>query len=238
MRLYDILKRLRLDRILGPGWPDHARFLVQKPTLVELTRDVPMQGRCLNAGCGEGLYLPFLEALVGISQIANVDITVQGQVLSSNDGRRHLLASASLTHLPFAAASFESCLCTEVIEHIPDDGLAVSELARVMKPGGVLLLSVPQIPAPPDPAHARQGYTFESMTRLLSQNGFTILERRNCMHAFARLMMWLWRHPLVVFGRHRTPYLPNALLVSLSIADRHFPIGKPWDLVVLARRED
>jgi hypothetical protein len=84
MRLYNILKSLRLDRILGPGWPDHARFLVQKPTLVEMTNDLRMEGKCLNAGCGQGLYSSFLESRTGVSQIANVDVNVHEQIFTGS----------------------------------------------------------------------------------------------------------------------------------------------------------
>jgi SAM-dependent methyltransferase len=234
MRLYNILKKLRLDRILGPGWPDHARFLIQAPVLTGMTREIPMTGKCLNAGCGEGLYLPFLESLPGVGQIANMDVTLPRRTVAS---RGHLVSAGSLTHIPFEMDTFECCLCTEVIEHVQDDNLAVSELARVLKPGGLLLLSVPQIPAPADPSHVREGYTFETMTRLLSDNGFSVLKRSDCMHAFARIMMWLWRHPFIVFGQPQNTYLPNGLLVLLSLADRYLPLGKPWDLVILAKKE-
>lgn len=49
------------------------------------------------------------------------------------DGRR----------LPFREASFDSIICTETLEHVADDGAVLSELARVLKPGGRLAVSVP-----------------------------------------------------------------------------------------------
>jgi SAM-dependent methyltransferase len=202
-----------------------------------MTRHFRIHGKCLNAGCGEGLYSAFLEAFEGISEIVHVDVNVPRQVLDSSADDRHRAAAASLTHLPFRAAIFDCCLCTEVIEHIEDENLAASELARVLKSGGVLLLSAPEVPSPFDPAHVRQGYTFSHLHALLSRHGFTVLERRDCLHMFTRIMMWLWRHPIVVFGRHRTPYMPNGLAVLFALADRHLRVGKPWDLIVLARRD-
>lgn len=234
---YRALETFHLAWALGPGWPDTARLLMQRPTLDTMTRDFPMTGRCLNAGCGEGLYLPFLESFGGVTQIVNIDMSIPRYVPTADHGRGRLFAEGSLTHLPFADASFESCLSTEVMEHIEDDNLAMSELSRIMKPGGLLLLSVPEIPSPFDPAHAREGYTFESISALLSRHGLTIVKRKNCMHALARLIMWLWRHPVVSFGESKTPYLPNGLLVLLGLADRFSSLGKPWDLVILARKE-
>lgn len=45
--------------------------------------------------------------------------------------------------LSYADASFDLCTSTEVLEHVPDDACAFAELHRVLKPGGVLLFSVP-----------------------------------------------------------------------------------------------
>lgn len=46
-------------------------------------------------------------------------------------------------HLPFPDATFDRIICSEVFEHIPDDQGAMRELARVLKPGGVLAATVP-----------------------------------------------------------------------------------------------
>lgn len=47
------------------------------------------------------------------------------------------------TRLPFADDTFDHIICSEVMEHIPDDAAAAGELARVLKPGGSLAVTVP-----------------------------------------------------------------------------------------------
>jgi SAM-dependent methyltransferase len=47
------------------------------------------------------------------------------------------------TSLPFPDGSFDRIVCSEVLEHIPDDARALRELFRVLKPGGVLAATVP-----------------------------------------------------------------------------------------------
>jgi SAM-dependent methyltransferase len=47
------------------------------------------------------------------------------------------------TRLPFATASFDAVITSEVLEHIPDDTGALAELARILKPGGVFAATVP-----------------------------------------------------------------------------------------------
>ena len=47
------------------------------------------------------------------------------------------------TRLPFPDDTFDRIICSEVMEHIPDDRAAAAELARVLKPGGILAVTVP-----------------------------------------------------------------------------------------------
>jgi SAM-dependent methyltransferase len=50
---------------------------------------------------------------------------------------------ADIHQLPFRNETFDGVLCIEVLEHVPDPSQAVSELHRVLRPGGVMLLTVP-----------------------------------------------------------------------------------------------
>lgn len=47
-------------------------------------------------------------------------------------------------HLPFPDGTFDRVICSEVLEHIPDDLSAMSELARVLRPGGTMAITVPR----------------------------------------------------------------------------------------------
>jgi len=47
-------------------------------------------------------------------------------------------------HLPFPDGSFDRVICSEVLEHIPDDAGAMAELARVLRPGGSMAVTVPR----------------------------------------------------------------------------------------------
>lgn len=51
---------------------------------------------------------------------------------------------ADICDLPFENHSFDFILCNHVLEHIPDDKLAMQELYRVLKPGGTAILQIPQ----------------------------------------------------------------------------------------------
>jgi SAM-dependent methyltransferase len=77
----------------------------------------------------------FLVPLVGSRYIATDLFEMPGIVLRSD-----------LTKTGFADDSFDVIICYHVLEHIPDDGAAISELARILKPGGIAFIQVPRRP--------------------------------------------------------------------------------------------
>jgi SAM-dependent methyltransferase len=54
------------------------------------------------------------------------------------------LLEGDALHLPFGSGIFDAVICSEVLEHIPDDKNVLREIHRVMKPGSILALSVPR----------------------------------------------------------------------------------------------
>lgn len=92
----------------------------------------------LDAGCGTGLNLRHLPA-----GSTGLDINPRNVALLRKRLPHHTVVEGDVEALPFADASFGTVLCTEVIEHIPDPSGALAEYERVLKPGGVLIGSVP-----------------------------------------------------------------------------------------------
>ncbi len=58
-------------------------------------------------------------------------------------GKRAALVRGDAAVLPVASRSFDRVVCSEVLEHLPDPGAAVAEIARVVRADGVVVLSVP-----------------------------------------------------------------------------------------------
>jgi hypothetical protein len=104
----------------------------------------------------------------------------------------------------------------------------------VLKPGGLLLLSVPTPPAPADPAHVREGYTLGALTTLLASEGLTVTSSGTCFHVVMRLLYKLWRWQYTAAGRN---LFPRLLLRLAAHLDRTTRAGRPWDLVVTAVRQ-
>jgi SAM-dependent methyltransferase len=97
----------------------------------------------LDVGCGTGATLKTIEDM-GIAVGMDRSREAVGYC-RLRDLRRLLLATAEA--LPVASESAEALLALDLLEHVADDGAAVREFARVLRPGGVLLVTVPAYPA-------------------------------------------------------------------------------------------
>jgi len=96
--------------------------------------------RVLEVGCGAGHLLARLPAgrAVGLDLAESLLARTARRV-----GRRAALAQGDAGALPFATAAFDRVYCSEVLEHLVDPAAAVREIGRVLRPGGVAVLSVP-----------------------------------------------------------------------------------------------
>jgi SAM-dependent methyltransferase len=222
-------------RWLRPGWPDEARRLSQGPVLRAILGAEGFAGRVLNAGCGEGLYAPLLESFPSVGRIIHFDLA-RPRTIRRRPDPRGVFLSASITHMPFPDAAFDACLCSEVLEHVASDAAAAAELARVLRPGGRLLVSVPTPPAPHDPNHVREGYTFAELRALLGAAGFEVVDHAYAMRLFLRALMWMWRGQEALLRGRPGSIIPVAVIRSMGVLDSLAPIGAPWDLVALAVR--
>jgi uncharacterized protein YbaR (Trm112 family) len=85
---------------------------------------------------------------------------------------------ADIHRLPFADASVDSIICTNVLEHVADERVCLDEVARVLKPGGHVYISAPFIfPTHPDPLDRRR-WTLDGLRHALS--GFEELDAGVC----------------------------------------------------------
>jgi 2-polyprenyl-3-methyl-5-hydroxy-6-metoxy-1,4-benzoquinol methylase len=98
----------------------------------------------LDAGCGWGVTLEYLESLG--YRVTGLDISRRA-LEALDDGRRRLIVADLTQDIPEHAERFDAVLALDVIEHIDDDEAAVRRLGQLTNPSGVLVLSVPALPA-------------------------------------------------------------------------------------------
>jgi ubiquinone/menaquinone biosynthesis C-methylase UbiE len=98
--------------------------------------------RVFDCGCGMGFYLMTMSKLRRV-RLVGLDGDLGRLAWAKKSGAPAALLSGDIERLPFADASFDKVLMTEVLEHIRDDRRALREIFRILKPGGILALSVP-----------------------------------------------------------------------------------------------
>lgn len=121
----------------------HLRRKVGKHVIHETLGEYASQDFTLDLGCGHSPLAPIFPNRVGL------DITVASGLNVVGDGHA----------LPFKNATFEQIVCSEVLEHLADPHTAVSEMARVLKPGSRLLITTPFVYPLHEAPHDYQRFT-------------------------------------------------------------------------------
>lgn len=104
----------------------------------------------LDCGCAAGKQLFDLSKSIKFgygTDIAKNFIDMGNKYKDSHGIDNIILQQATIENIPFDDNFFDKLICAEVLEHVFDADLALRELIRVVKPGGVLVISVPHINA-------------------------------------------------------------------------------------------
>ncbi len=131
-------------------------------------------GRVLDVGAGGSTYRGFFAA--GATTVT-LDISLHG--------RPSVMGSA--LELPFRGSSFDSVISTQTLEHVSDPFRAMSEMNRVLKPSGRLLLIAPQTWPEHMAPHDYFRFTRFGLKQMMESSGFAIEEFRPCGGFFATL---------------------------------------------------
>jgi SAM-dependent methyltransferase len=100
---------------------------------------------------------------------------------------------ADALHLPFKREAFSLVVCSEVLEHLPDDRTALAEMAGVLRPGGSLILTVPHrqgyFAVDDRFVHHLRRYEIAALEQMLRATGLIPREIRNVLGPLEKLLM-------------------------------------------------
>lgn len=141
-------------------WVQRAVYRPEQDAVLAVLQSQP-HGRVLDLGCGTGQLAHRLR-LMG-ARVVGCDFSRGMLAAARARDRRVAWIQADALHLPFAGAAFDAVVSTQAFHWFPDQAAALREIARVLRPGGVFVLTAVR------PALASLGWIMEAGARVLRQ---------------------------------------------------------------------
>ncbi len=164
------LKTLYRRQMFFPGWPGifvNPFFLARAGLRDAIAGMAPrLSGRLLDVGCGTKPY----RSLVTVDEYVGLDI--DGEATRQRGMADYYYDGNSF---PFGDGSFDCILCNQVLEHVFNPNEFLGEVARVLVPGGKLLLTVPFVWDEHEQPNDCARYTSFGLRTLLEGNGLIVL---------------------------------------------------------------
>ena len=191
------------------------------------------QGRLLDVGCATGLFLH--EMAQAGWEVAGVEPIAP----AAEYARRRFALSVfqgTLRSAPYAPASFDAMTFWDVLEHTFSPAEELAHAARLLRPGGLLVVSVPNWDSPDrwlfgrhwlglDPPRHLYVFTRETLTALLAQAGFSVLDRVCFMSGYFSFVISLERWLETI-----DPQLSKFARQVFNLPGMRFPF-EPWFMI-------
>lgn len=222
--------------------PFHPMFWVQRRIAGAIASHSHLaHGVLLDVGCGvkpyEKYFAPFVTKYLG---------TEYSDTSGYRGNTADFCGDAML--MPLANKSVDTILCTEVLEHVPNPELVISEFARILRPGGTLIVTAPFF----FPVHdtwdffrytpdgiatimKRHGFEIEKIESL-SGGGITAVTMLNLFWFQIGFMWTKWLYPvgvllrpvllLLVFITNILGWIGDQLIPSPQMSFDHLTVGK------------
>ncbi len=198
-------------------------------------------GEFLDVGCGKQPYRELILSQPGVKRYIGLDLE---QAVDPAYSRILPDITWNGTRIPLEDASIDCAMATEVLEHCPDPAMVLKEIWRVLRPGGVLFLTVPFLWPLHDVPYDEYRYTPFAMDRLLKDAGFTQVRSEPMGGWDASLAqmigLYVMRAPMSARRRHLLSTITLPIVRRLIKRDRIADaMSKPMitGLYALARKQ-
>ncbi|MBI9043086.1 MAG: class I SAM-dependent methyltransferase [Anaerolineaceae bacterium] len=211
-----------------------SKFLPKIGTENKITREkwlrktllsIPEGSKILDAGAGELQYKKYCNHLEYVSQdFGKYDGKGDGEGFQfGNYDNSQLDIVSDITDIPQPDQSFDVIMCVEVLEHLTEPIKAIKEMARLLRPGGRLILTAPFNSLTHfSPFFYYTGYSQNFYEYFLNEFDFNIEEIQKNGNYFEYLAQELWRLPRMVekYSRRNYPVviLPLVLFLLLFLS--------------------
>lgn len=184
-------------------------------------KDVTAGWVILDAGAGIARYRRFCQHLKYVAQdFGQYDGQGNGIGLQTVDWtNEHLDIVSDIINIPRPDNSFDAIMCIEVLEHIPDAKAALAEFARLLKPGGRLILTAPFASLTHfAPFHFYSGFNRYFFEKYLADYDFEIIEMAHNGDYYEFLAQELWRLPYMAGQYTKARLWPwDYLVIMLNV---------------------
>jgi SAM-dependent methyltransferase len=177
-----------------------------------------VKGHVLDVGCGHRPYEKSFFA--SATRYIGIDYL-------SDRSRPDVISSALA--LPFKPATFDTVVSTEVLEHVPNPATALDEMARVLKPGGHLVLSVPLYWPRHEVPYDFFRYPYDGLLHLIEESGFKLERLFNRGRSYAFLGQ-VFQHVQPISARP-VNWLVNRFFLWCDRRLQHDELTLGWTLV-------
>ena len=243
--------RLMYEIEKGYWWFTGKRFLVTKvlKRLAGRPDGFPVPAMILDVGCGTGGNL---ESLAAFGEVRGCDVAPEAVEFCRARGLTGAVLQERPDALPFPDGVFDVATATDVLEHIDDDIAALREMARPLKAGGILLLTVPAYPAlwsvHDESVFHKRRYTRADLSKKLSAAGLeTVLLTNWNMFLLPLIVPTRWLRDRITRPGGATsdfhmelPKWLNAAFYLVFISEwlllRFFPLPAGLTLTAVARK--
>jgi SAM-dependent methyltransferase len=199
-----------------------------------LRRFFPQAGHFLEIGCGNGYVLNGISAASPGIALAGSELFVEGLRIARARMPEVPLFQFDARHVPFDAA-FDAIGAFDVLEHIDEDELVLGQLRQAVRPGGGLLVTVPQHPwlwsKADDYAHHKRRYTRDELVDKVANAGFEVLHATSFIVALLPMLMASRRWQ----RRSKGDYDPTADHRLGRLADRALELVTSTELALTKR---